>query len=81
MATVTGDTAPVDPEPTATPEPTSAPDTTANVPDYSDWSAEDEAAYQDFKGLWEFEFIKKVQCAKKNTTERITPSIIIPQII
>lgn len=30
------------------------PDTTA-VPDYSDWSAEDEAAYQEFKGLWEIE--------------------------
>ncbi len=57
--TVTGDTAPVDPEPTATPEPTSASDTTANVPDYSDWSAEDEAAYQEFKGMWEVEFIKK----------------------
>ncbi len=29
-----------------------APDTT-NIPDYSDWSAEDEAAYQEFKGMWE----------------------------
>ncbi len=28
------------------------PDTTANTPDYSDWSAEDEAAYQEFKGMW-----------------------------
>lgn len=26
---------------------------TATVPDYSDWSAEDEAAYQEFKGMWE----------------------------
>ncbi len=31
------------------------PDTTANAPDYSDWSAEDEAAYQEFKGMWEIE--------------------------
>ncbi len=28
------------------------PDTTANVPDYSDWSAEDEAAYQEWKAMW-----------------------------
>ncbi len=33
------------------------PDTTANVPDYSDWSAEDEAAYQEFKGMWEVECV------------------------
>lgn len=32
---------------------TPAPDTTAKGNDYSDWSAEDEAAYQEFKGLWE----------------------------
>ena len=36
---------------TATPEPTPAPDTTAKL-DYSDWSTEDEAAYQEFKGMW-----------------------------
>ena len=41
--TVTGDTKPVDPEP----------DTTAKADDYADWTAEDEAAYQEFKGLWE----------------------------
>lgn len=41
MATV------ADPEATDTP----APDTTAKA-DYSDWSAEDEAAYQEFKGMW-----------------------------
>ncbi len=29
------------------------PDTTTAVSDYSDWSAEDEAAYQEFKELWE----------------------------
>lgn len=40
MATVT--------DPEATPDP----DTTAKA-DYSDWSAEDEAAYQEFKALWE----------------------------
>lgn len=34
------------------PQPTPTPDTTAK-PDYSDWSEEDEAAYQEFKGLWE----------------------------
>lgn len=33
------------------PEATPTPDTTAK-PDYSDWSEEDEAAYQEFKGLW-----------------------------
>lgn len=43
MATVT--------DPEAKPV-TPAPDTTAKA-DYSDWSAEDEAAYQEFKGLWE----------------------------
>lgn len=31
------------------------PDTTANATDYSDWSAEDEAAYQEFKGMWRVE--------------------------
>lgn len=46
MATV------VDPE--AKPIDTPAPDTTAKL-DYSDWSAEEEAAYQEFKGLWEIE--------------------------
>jgi len=30
-----------------------APDTTV-VSDYSDWSAEDEAAYQEFKEMWEY---------------------------
>lgn len=40
MATVT--------DPNAKPATT---DTTAKV-DYSDWSAEDEAAYQEFKGMW-----------------------------
>ncbi len=32
----------------ATPDPAAA-------PDYSDWSAEDEAAYQEFKGMWRVE--------------------------
>lgn len=45
--TVTGNTVPAVPD---TPVPT--PDT-ATLPDYSDWSAEDEAAYQEFKGMWE----------------------------
>lgn len=44
MATV------ADPEATDTP----APDTTAKA-DYSDWSAEDEAAYQEFKGMWKYD--------------------------
>lgn len=39
-------------DPDAKPSATPAPDTTAKT-DYSDWSAEDEAAYQEFKGLWE----------------------------
>lgn len=43
MATVTGNAA------TATP----TPENTASPTDYSDWSAEEEAAYQEFKGLWE----------------------------
>lgn len=30
-----------------------APDTTANA--YADWTAEEEAAYQEFKGMWDFE--------------------------
>lgn len=34
------------------PEATPTPDTTAK-PDYSDWSAEDEAAYQEFREMWE----------------------------
>lgn len=33
---------------------TTAPDTTAKA-DYSDWSAEDEAAYQEFKGMWKYD--------------------------
>lgn len=45
MATVT------DPD-VKTPD-TTTPDTTAKA-DYSDWSAEDEAAYQEFKGMWEY---------------------------
>ncbi len=36
----------------AKPEQPATPDTTT-VSDYSDWSAEDEAAYQEFKGMWE----------------------------
>lgn len=47
MATVTGDVA--TPGDTTPP----APDTTASVNDYSDWTAEEEAAYQEFKGMWE----------------------------
>lgn len=39
-------------DPDAKPSATPAPDTTAKL-DYSDWSTEDEAAYQEFKGLWE----------------------------
>lgn len=30
-------------------------DTTASAADYSDWTAEEEAAYQEFKGMWEWE--------------------------
>lgn len=37
---------------------TPTPDTTAK-PDYSDWSAEEEAAYQEFKGMWEVEYNEK----------------------
>lgn len=48
MATV------VDPE--AKPVDTPTPDTTAKG-DYSDWSAEDEAAYQEFKGMWKVECV------------------------
>ncbi len=40
-------------DPEAKPEQPVTPDTTANATDYSDWSAEDEAAYQEFKGMWE----------------------------
>ena len=43
MATV------ADPEATTT-----TPDITAKL-DYSDWSAEDEAAYQEFKGMWKYD--------------------------
>lgn len=32
---------------------TPAPDTTALSTDYSDWSPEEEAAYQEFKGVWD----------------------------
>lgn len=46
MATVTGDAAA--PGDTTTP----TPDTSATT-DYSDWTAEEEAAYQEFKGMWE----------------------------
>lgn len=46
MATVT------DPD-VKTPD-TTTPDTTAKT-DYDHWSAEDEAAYQEFKGMWEVE--------------------------
>ena len=31
---------------------TETPPETTTPPDYSDWSAEDEAAYQEFKGMW-----------------------------
>lgn len=48
MATV-GAKAGNDVQPTTTP----APDTTASAADYSDWTAEEEAAYQEFKGMWE----------------------------
>lgn len=43
MATVSSDTKAAD---------TPSPDTTAPTNDYSDWSAEEEAAYQEFKGMW-----------------------------
>lgn len=46
MATVT--------DPDVKTQDTTAPDTTAKT-DYSDWSAEDEAAYQEFKGMWDVE--------------------------
>lgn len=54
MATVTGDVA----APGGTTPP--APDTTASVADYSDWSVEEEAAYQEFKGMWKIEVNKHV---------------------
>lgn len=47
MATV------VDPE--AKPITTPAPDTAASISDYSNWSAEDEAAYQEWKSQWVIE--------------------------
>ena len=39
---------------------TADPDTTAKA-DYSDWSAEDEAAYQEFKGMWDIKFLRYSQ--------------------
>lgn len=51
MATVTGDIAA--PGDATTP----APDTTASVADYSDWTAEEEAAYQEFKGMWDIKYL------------------------
>ena len=33
--------------------PTTPPDTTAPPADYSDWTPEEEAAYQEFKGMWD----------------------------
>lgn len=42
-------------DPEAKPVVTPAPDTTAKN-DYSDWSAEDEAAYQEFKEKWELTY-------------------------
>lgn len=44
---------------TAAPETTPTPDTTTKATD-SDWSAEDEAAYQEFKGMWEISVLKDV---------------------
>lgn len=41
-------------DPDAKPVDTPTPDTTAKL-DYSDWSAEEEAAYQEFKGMWTIE--------------------------
>lgn len=49
MATV-GAKAGNDVQPTTTP----TPDTTVAAADYSDWTAEEEAAYQEFKGMWEW---------------------------
>lgn len=46
-------------DPEAKPVNTPAPDTTAKL-DYSDWSAEDEAAYQEFKEKWELTFSGEV---------------------
>ena len=43
---------------TPTPSPSQTPDNTAST-DYSDWTAEEEAAYQEFKGMWEVEFKDK----------------------
>ena len=45
---------------------TADPDTTAKA-DYSDWSAEDEAAYQEFKGMWDIKFLRYSQ--EDNGTE------------
>ncbi|MCQ4864674.1 stalk domain-containing protein [Pseudoflavonifractor phocaeensis] len=36
------------------------PDTTTPSTDYSDWSAEEEAAYQEFKGMWEAPVVRDV---------------------
>lgn len=36
------------------PNASTTPDTTANISDYSDWGAEKEAAYQEFKAMWTF---------------------------
>lgn len=47
-------------DPEAKPADTQAPDTTAKT-DYSDWSAEDEAAYQEFKEKWELTFSNIVE--------------------
>lgn len=46
------------------PQPTPTPDTTAK-PDYSDWSAEEEAAYQEFKAMWTLDEVRPAQPVEK----------------
>lgn len=48
---------------------TTTPDTTAKA-DYSDWSAEDEAAYQEFKGMWEYTFERATSTWNSKVTDR-----------
>lgn len=38
--------------------------------DYSDWSAEDEAAYQEFKGLWKYTFERATSTWNSKVTDR-----------
>lgn len=70
-----------------------APDTTANA--YADWTAEEEAAYQEFKGMWEGEMheedmlvsfcltdgkLENLQSWMKNTSDERLKKIVIRHV-